>query len=78
MRGLLRKIVVGTTALVVFRVVLWGLYRFVLPEWYTDVVLFGEYWSVVFVPLPVIIALTVAGVVLLLPTWLVAGSSNRS
>ncbi len=69
MRGLLRRSVVGITALVVFRAVLWGLYRFVLPDWCIDALLFGGYWSVVCAAVPIMVALTVAGAVLLLPTW---------
>ena len=69
MRGLLRRIIIGITALIVFRAVLWGLYRFVLPEWYIDAVLFGGHWSVIFAALPIVVALTVAGTVLLPLTW---------
>ncbi len=69
MHALLRRTIIGITALIVFRAVLWGLYRFVLPEWYIDAVLFDRHWSVILAALPIVVALIVAGAVLLPATW---------
>jgi uncharacterized membrane protein len=69
MRGLLLRMSLGIAALLIFHWILGGLYRFALPEWYEDTVLFGEHRSSIFAALLVTVAQLAAGAVLLIPTW---------
>jgi len=68
MRVVLRRVCCGVAAFLAFRAVLWALYAYVLPDWYTAHIMWGDGWSVILAALPVAAALLVAGPLLLVPT----------